>query len=314
MSSLPAAPSGDDPHNSRAVAHSTLDAVSNKVRAPVSDKARSPRRGNGETGFERVARLATRARGKGSNDRKRLDFPSLRRVYAKQRTNPATGEVTKGRSYYRDIWDYCQEWAYRILNDLQGMEAPPPERGQLRDLFEARIRERALIWHEYDGRSPGLESAIVDALVDNAAEAALRDWSEQWIAGRRKAGQAGGRISKRVSTWTAEDLDVLALFQYLRPSDRLRVFNSGRAQPYSRATVYRMLDALRERHAPEPPPELRQPTRREEAAADRRERAEVDAGLWEARRAYESEQIERRLAAEQEHAERLARFERYART
>lgn len=225
--------------------------VSNKVRTSVSDKASSPRRGTDEE-IETVVRLATRARGNGRNDRKQLRFPTLRRVYARATVDASTGEiVTKGASYYRDLWHYCQTWGFRILNDLQGAGLHPPEPEQLRDIFEARIRERAVIWHEYDGRNAGLESALVEALAASAAEATLRDWSAEWIASRREAGRKGGSFSKRPPSWDDHDLAVLALYAYLPRGEQLARYNAGRSEPRSRATLYRMLSSMPEA-APEP--------------------------------------------------------------
>lgn len=136
MHSLPGNSADDTSRSLHASARPGPDAVSAKVRTPVSPKASSQGEQGADDGtLARVADLANRARGKGEHDRKQLAFPRLRRTYA------------DGESYYLDVWDYLQAWAFRTLNDLQGAGYLRPSREQLAALFAARIRERGRTWH-----------------------------------------------------------------------------------------------------------------------------------------------------------------------
>jgi len=195
-----------------AVAQPSESTGSNKVRASGSEKASSPLGTPSDDVLRRVAKTATRARGTGRNDRKAMRFPPLRLVYAKQRVNAHTGEVVqKARSYYLDVWDYLQEWGFKIFNDLQGEGYGTPTHEQLAALFEARIRERGRTWNVYDGADLGLKDETVETMADHAASAALRDWSADWIIERRAAGRAGGLNSRRgPSVVTPEALEALA--------------------------------------------------------------------------------------------------------
>lgn len=222
--------------------------VSDKVLPTVSDKAINPVGVDDEL-LARIAKLATRARGEGNKARKQLLFPPLRRVYAKERRDAQTGDITrKGKSYSYDIWKYLTTWGYRIGNDLQGIGQPLPSQEQFAELFEQRIFDRAVTYSAYDGKGAGLETDAVLQMADDAASATIRDWSPDYIQLQRERGRTGGKNSKRPpSSWDDADLDVLALFAGLPPMEQLDLFNEGRTKPVSRATYYRMRAALRER-------------------------------------------------------------------
>lgn len=225
--------------------------VSNKVRTAVSEKVSSPsttREPASAVVLARVASLSTKARGTGKNDRKQLRFPSIRRVYARARVDAQTGEIVrKGRSYYLDVWEYLQAWGMRTLNDLQGQGFGPPDHEDLAALFEKRVRQRGRTWSSYDGRGAGLSIETVEVMVEGAATATLRDWSEEWIVGRRESGRIRGSFSKRGPKWDADDLAILMLFEHLPASAGAHVFNRWRARSavVSRATFYRMKAAAR---------------------------------------------------------------------
>lgn len=204
--------------------------------------------------------------------------------------------------------DYLQAWAFRTFNDMQGDGYAPPTHEQVADLFEARVRERAKTWHPYDGRGPGLNLETVATMADKGANAALRDWSETWIAGRRTAGRKGGSLPKPPRRkWTDANLDALAAL----PAGLTRQQQAD-ALGLTLATTKRLWTALRERDTPELPPVERSQhaplTKRQEWAEMARERSEREAAHSRATEAYRLE----REREQQEHTERLARFERYA--
>jgi hypothetical protein len=197
------------------------------------------------TGAElhRTAKLATRAHRKGRNERKELRFPTIRLVYAKARTDAATGEVTRqGRSYYLDVWDYLQAWAFRTLNDLQGQGLAPPTHADLAELFSERITDRGRTFHPYDGRAPGLSLLVVEEMAAEAASAALRDWTPTYRERQRRLGQIGRMMARdRGATWDDADLDELAKLSGMTTEKQAGAL--GR----SRRTVERMRAALRDR-------------------------------------------------------------------
>lgn len=186
-----------------------------------SDKLTRPTPGNGsdkpslhwETASRVVAANALNARGRGKRHRPALEFPELRRVYARTRTNAKTGEIiTKGTSYYGDIWDHLQAWGFRLLNDLHRQGLAHPAHADLADLFREHIMTHGQTWHPYDGRGPGLGHDAVDHLSDTAATASLRDWDADWNGEHRERSAKGGRNGSRGPTWTPDQLaDLQAL-------------------------------------------------------------------------------------------------------
>lgn len=185
------------------------------------------------------AARATRARTAGRQQRRALRFPALRKVYAKERRD-LNGFVTrKGASYAGDIWRYLVTWGYRVLNDLDGDGYLPPSHDDLADLFERRVRERAVTFYPlYSNRGYGISTPDVETIADRAATAVLRDWSPEWIREMRRRGAKGGRTSKRPPSWTDDALVAL---------DGLTVAEQARTLGRSPSTVDRMRRALRER-------------------------------------------------------------------
>lgn len=217
-----------------------LDTGSDKVLAlssdTGSDNLSTPSVRGADSGtLQRIANAATRARGNGNARRRELRFPTLRRVYARDRIDPESGEIIRrGASYYGDVWRYLQRWAYRILNDLAAEGYSSTSHHDLAALFRARLEQRAALWHPYDGRGPGLNGETIAEMADTAASAALRDWTPTYRQQQAERGRIGGSRSRRGPTWTAEDLDALA------DLDGLTVAEQAERTGKSPATIKRM--------------------------------------------------------------------------
>lgn len=190
----------------------------------------------------RISALSTRARTNGRIQRTALRFPTLRRVYARERRSADGLLIRKGASYAGDVWRYLSRWGFRTLNDLDGAGFAPPCHDDLAALFERRVLERGKTFYPlYSNRGFGLSTATVEQMADAASTAVLRDWSPTWIREQRERGRRGGQFSKRKPTWTDADLDALAVLEGMTVTEQARTLG------VSMSTIDRMRRALRER-------------------------------------------------------------------
>jgi hypothetical protein len=167
---------------------------------------------------------------------------------------PAVATRQERRTGYDRVSLHLRRLARRVLND-RGPDTP--ELGTLRAALEAYVfsqLEHFIIRDEPgDPRALRLQRHAMlgdEAAVYRVARAAARytlgTWSADYIAEQRRRGAAGGRSSRRGSTWTAAQLDALATLQ------GLTVEQQAAELKLAPAMVKRMRSALRQR--PSPPP------------------------------------------------------------
>lgn len=190
---------------------------SDNLNTPGSDNPIFPK---GICDAPKLQRFAQQAlRGSGNKSSKRLVFPHLRIAYKRGKTTVAhDGKVVQGvgENYGRDIWRFLQRWGFRTLNHLHRAGYAPPDAEALAEVFDDYVTSHAVlhddIMHRDGGGRGSLGLSKTYGLAQQAAEAALRDWSPDYNAEQAARSAKGGANSKRRPEWVKDPtlLDKLA--------------------------------------------------------------------------------------------------------
>jgi hypothetical protein len=218
---------------------------------------------------------------------------------------------------YMRVAIYLCDLTWRVMNDRHLADVPQPLRGELRQALRIYIdRHLSKFVREHDDPTTArpamhkfryIDAEQADYLADSLATSLIRDWTSDWIEERVRRGHRGREVARpRGPSWDDDDLAILSLFDHLPAREAFAMYNAGRSKARSRATLYRMLDALQERQQPATSRVERSPhaplTKRRERAFERELQVERDEAY---RRAAATEAM---AAREREHAEHLARL------
>lgn len=160
------------------------------------------------------------------------------------------------RDNQRDLFDavrvHLRRLCRRVLNDRALASQMPPSEALLQAALEAYLREQC--WHLVYFQEPGEpresskvrrsyldEARAIEAVARSSAAYALTQWRPDYIIEQQRRGRVGGRISKRLPTWTVADLDQLAQL------DGLTVAEQAARLDRSTRTLERMRADLRGR-------------------------------------------------------------------